>query len=60
MTNFEKIKQMSVDEMAEELFYIIYCDDCPIAKSKGYTDNHCNGSTCKRALKHWLESEAEE
>ncbi|MGN1138292.1 MAG: hypothetical protein ACI4RM_02505 [Ruminococcus sp.] len=60
MTNFEKIKQMNIDEMAEQLFFILDCDDCPIEKYKGYSDQNCNNGTCKGALKKWLESEAEE
>jgi len=47
MTNYEKIKQMSIDEMAE---FIGECDYCN-------NDLECNGN-CDECCKKWLESEA--
>jgi hypothetical protein len=55
MTNFEKIKQMSVENMAEMLLdeskkHFTYC-------------NHCTSSNlridCIHAVKKWLESEVD-
>lgn len=61
MTNFEKIKQMSIDEMAQFLFVHQFskCNDC------GYYQKQCSGKyfddkSCTMGIKHWLESEAEE
>lgn len=58
MTNFEKIKQMSVEEMAKRLSvitrqmcnYIDDCRDCPV-------DLIVCGSTNR--IKQWLKSEVE-
>ncbi len=54
MTNYEKIKAMSVEEMAKALcdyYNIDYCVNCPAFNTEGkYTE-------C--AIK-WLESEADE
>ncbi len=57
MTNFEKIKAMSVEEMAEYLYRnVADCEMCPAMKScKAPTD-----IACKRTLLEWLEREAEE
>lgn len=64
MTNFEKIKQMSIDEMARSSIDFFSCPynipgdppysycDCEI----GEKFNH----NCINCTKHWLESEAEE
>lgn len=64
MTNFEKIKQMSIDEMARSGIDFFSCPynipgdppysycDCEI----GEKFNH----NCINCTKHWLESEAEE
>ena len=56
MTNFEKIKNMSVDEMADKLDDLTVCGYCPIEK---FCDK--NGKThyirCKSTWKKWLKSE---
>lgn len=64
MTNYEKIKQMSIDEMARSCIDFFSCPynisgdppysycDCEI----GEKFNH----NCINCTKHWLESEAEE
>lgn len=49
MTNYEKIKQMSIEEMA-------YTIMCPY----GTDDDICNGNDCINCTKEWLEQEAEE
>lgn len=58
MTNFEKIKQMSIDEMARSRMFFF---DCPygtpyVGCSKGKEFNN----SCTDCTKHWLESEVEE
>lgn len=52
MTNYENIKQMSIDEMAEEISTMSY--DLAIKLGKNFVVND------KRSIKQWLESEAEE
>jgi len=59
MTNYEKIKSMSIDEMARSCMRFFACPygrtpyfGCPMEK-------RFNGS-CIDCTKHWLESEAEE
>lgn len=53
MTNYEKIKSMSINEMAT----LISAPPCEICDYKG-TD--CSGVSCNLSVKKWLESEAEE
>ncbi len=58
MTNFEKIKQMSIDEMARSCMDFFSCPygtpyvGCPMEKR--FNDS------CIDCTKHWLESEANE
>lgn len=58
MTNFEKIKAMSVEEMAELVNDKVdsECSECPAS-------DYCAASTftyCYEIIKEWLESEVEE
>ena len=56
MTNFEKIKQISVEDMALMLM-------CPAEYDTDFNKkSKCNGSfsNCYNYTLHWLESEAEE
>lgn len=57
MTNFEKIKSMGVDELAEKLNDLFTCDHCPLAE---FCDEIIGEMTCTGVLKEWLESEAKE
>lgn len=50
MTNFEKLKNMSAEELADFICGLVYCDYCPIC---------CSGG-CKYSWEQWLKSEAEE
>ena len=50
MTNFEKIKNMSVEELANFICGLTYCDYCPI----------CYRGGCEHSWERWLESEAED
>lgn len=59
MTNFEKIKSMSVHDMAQFLFIHQFdkCGNC------GYYKKQCSGQyfddkSCTMGIKLWLESEA--
>lgn len=57
MNNFEKIKAMDIDEMAEFLRAVTttYCEYCPFqydCDKDEYQDLDCTGF-----LKQWLESE---
>lgn len=58
MTNFEKIKQMSIDEMARSsmLFF-----DCPYGATPyvGCVTGKKYNCSCIDCTKHWLESEAD-
>ena len=56
MTNFEKIKNMSVDEMADKLDDLTVCGYCPVEK---FCDKNGDAyyTRCKSVWKKWLESE---
>lgn len=59
MTNYDRIKVMSVEEMAKELHSIVSHNYCP---AKEYCDRLCKLGTfkgCKKTLIQWLESEVE-
>lgn len=58
MTNFEKIKNMSIEEIADKLNSLISsCECCPIQK---FCDkNRENYIGCISILEKWLKSEAE-
>ena len=61
MTIFERIKQMSVDELASVIENGISCDTCDYCK---YKSSDCDGSFCqnktaKEIIIEWLESEAD-
>ena len=51
-TNYEKIKNMTVEEMAEFFDSHIMCELCP-------TYDFCveEGGECRKIFKHWLQSE---
>lgn len=55
MTNYEKIKQMSVEEMAECLGTKTACDFCVTLD-----EDDCVNNKCIDNIKDWLESEVEE
>ena len=58
MTNYEKIKSMSIDEIIKFLLCDLEfpCDKCSHNKTCVTT----NYDQCKDALKNWLKSESEE
>lgn len=56
MNNFEKIKAMSIDEMARWMFVLhSACGFCPVNKAKT-----CEAGNCQYSWKQWLEQESEE
>ena len=55
MTNFEKIKNMSVEELAKIIWLYMNCRDCPI-KTKCFPSQQ----TCVEVWEQWLKSEVEE
>lgn len=58
MTNFEKIKNMSIDELAEKLNESFACDRCPIEEfcDENNSDPY---SSCTAIWENWLKSEVE-
>lgn len=53
MTNFEKIKSMTLEEMAESAIPLL---NCPY----GFSYEDCNDDDCIKCKKEWLEREVEE
>ena len=68
MTNFERIKQMSIDELANMLTIeyvdlhpdILKSDPCKLYQSKTKKKIYISQQTATENVKHWLESEARE
>ena len=59
MTNYEKIKSMSIKKMVKFLYsFEMPCEVCPC----NVDDYKCTGSNdnCKKTLKDWLKAESEE
>lgn len=55
MTNFERIKAMTVEELAEFMSIPCECEVDPV--KEGFVT--CGNSGCIRKLKLWLESEVQ-
>lgn len=63
MTNFEKIKNMSVEELAKKCCGSSYCSTCPIWDFCTYTmhnDDRAKVVDCLTTWEQWLKSEVEE
>lgn len=62
MTNFEKIKNMSVDEMADKLVITFCCDyHCPIRELCDEDDQSLTPTpSCGSMWRMWLESEVKD
>ena len=58
MTNFEKIKNMSTEELAEKLNESFACDRCPISE---FCDKKTSTQymSCTGVWEQWLKSEVE-
>ena len=50
----DRIRNMSVDELAEFMLDVDFIGECPLPTSK------CNGRSCIECIKQWLESEVTE
>lgn len=63
MTNFEKIKGMSTEELAEIFENKVSSFDCDVCSSKYAGTDCCKESSCKQFarewIKEWLESECD-
>lgn len=61
MNNFEYIKQMDIDEMAEFCSIFQRCQFCCCSKTiNGITDvnfKKCHRTTCKEGVRSWLKQE---
>lgn len=58
MTNYEKIKAMSVEEMAEEIYTNMACHDCDLCPAGDICSDIANG--CIYTIKEYLKNEVEE
>lgn len=63
MTNFERIKGMSVEELAEFFEDKVSSFDCDVCSSKYAGTDFCKERSCHKFtvkwLKEWLESECD-
>ena len=59
MTNFEKIKAMSVEEMANFILTVNKITDCDTCIAYGICSMKY-GVSCRKHMTEWLESEVEE
>ena len=58
MTNYDRIKAMSIEEMADALLAFKECNkNCPIGKNRKYCYMLCDSAS---VIKKWLESEVSE
>lgn len=62
MTNYEKIKNMSVEEMAVAIADGVSSDPCDYCKANlcGCHGNECYNLADNEIIQNWLESEVEE
>ena len=58
MTNYEKIKQTSIDEMATMLEK--FCFNCTCCPASDFCNETFKDKTCSDIVKQWLEQEVEE
>ena len=63
MTNYDHIKAMSVEEMADYFAYMFDCNLCPeqqrLSDNPLLEDERCDNN-CMKHCKQWLESEVSE
>ena len=57
MTNFERIKEKDVSELARFLAYTTTCDICPNCNCRGVSVERPTIQMCIGSFKKWLESE---
>lgn len=61
ITNYDRIRDMSVEEIATAIYQGISSDPCDYCE---YNNGYCTGKPCSKksnveVIKEWLESEAE-
>lgn len=54
MNNYERIKNMNIDEVAELISTGNVCYQC------AYEDENCTNKSCREGHKKWLQSEVRE
>lgn len=61
MTNYEKIKSMSIEELAACYARNMTCGRCGATKmcQKSHTDSEIRNLSCSKRIQKWLNSEAE-
>lgn len=57
LTNSDRIRQMSDEELAEWIAYSTSCETCPV---KNATDYECHNTDCRTAWIAWLKATADE
>ena len=63
MTNFERIKQMSIEDISNKILSCISsdpCDYCQYRDSSNCKGYHCRHLSDKDIIIEWLESEVED
>lgn len=55
MTNFQKIKEMSLEQLTDLLSSTVDCDTCPI---EDFCNTHPTFLGCGETIKQWLQEEA--
>lgn len=58
MTQFERVKSMNIEEMAD-FFFLSSFDACEITNSYECPAVYCNEG-CHKCIRKWLESEVKE
>lgn len=62
-TNYERIKNMTVEELAEFITNYMHCDTCPVTnecwENGGYTEKG-DWNSCQQWYGKWLQAESEE
>ena len=63
MTNFEKIKNMTVEELADYIFYLGNCTEYCYGHCAYQDDEECpndGDKACLEGVRKWLESESKQ
>lgn len=59
ITNYDKIKSMNIDELAEFCSVFQRCEFCSMSVHGTVNMDECRKTTCKEAIKKWLEAKIE-
>ncbi|MNJ04720.1 hypothetical protein D3C73_1656080 [compost metagenome] len=57
MTNYEKIKSMNIDEMAEFMFNMVDCISCTHKLKRSNDVCNGDGKKCLKVTKEWLKKD---